>query len=500
MSFIPVRYLICLMLSCIGTISILNRLNVNVAITSMVREDNHTKEHPDMCPSLKLLLPKGNESLSALAANEAQHERFNWSPEMQGIVMGCFFWTYFLCQTPSGFIAGRFGGYVPICVSLVVSGIVSIVAPFVTHISVYILVALRVILGIVQAAIFPGLFVLACSWVPLHERSSAIAFADVSANIGSLVSFFISGFVIKAYGWKMMFWLPGTLSLLTAAIVIPFLRNNPEDHRFVSKTELDLIRGRDKKTASRRASESNKDGIEYEESLANTTTREAVPWRSILTNGPVWAMLLFRFARGCVTYLQASEMPTYVATVLHEDVVISGLVSSVNCGIHIITALVMTKMSEVAIVRGFLTRTNCRKSLSLLSGFMSAVTIMLIPIFRCNRSYVRVLYAANGFFVGCGIATDSTLPAEMSTKFHGILYAIANLSANIPGFLIPMLSGAALESFPDRWMAWNTVFFSIGSLLICANLLFLVMASAKRQDFDLSPRERSASRRLSSLK
>lgn len=504
MSCVPIRYLICLMLCFIGVVSILNRLNVNIAIVSMVRESNNTKEHPDICPALTFFpVANGNNASFPLPSNDdddGKNERFDWSPELQGIVMGAFFWTYFLCQTPSGFIAGRFGGYIPICVSLVVSGLISILTPFVTHISVYIMIVLRVILGIFQAAIYPGLFVLACSWVPLHERSSAIAFADVSANIGNLINLFVSGFLIKAYGWKMMFWMPGALSLIAAAIVIPFLRNNPEDHKLVSEMELNHIRGRDKEMVTRRGSEGNKSLVEYEESLANKTTRESIPWRQILTSGPVWALIFFRFSRGFVTYLQSSEMPTYMSSVLHEGVVSIGIVSSINLAIHIVSALVMTKFTEVLIIRGILSRTNCRKCMSLVSGLLSAISVMLIPVFRCNRTHVRVLYAINGFFVGCGIATDSTLPAEMSTKFHGILYAIANLSGNIPGFLTPMLSGAVLEGVTDRWLAWNIIFFSVGGLLISANMFFLFMASAKRQVFDLTPRERSDSRRLSSLK
>ena len=520
MACVPIRYWICLTILFIGIVSILNRLNVNIAIVSMVNEEANETEHPNICPALSLKFDdedrevidpsteKSVDDLPETANEEDDYERtgprYEWSPELQGIVLGSFFWTYFICQTPSGYIAGRYGGYVPICISLLVSGIISIAIPFVIPLSVYAFISLRIILGIFQSAIFPGLFVLLCSWFPLHERSTAIAVNDIGPNAGNLIILFSSGFIINALTWKAMFWLPGALSLLAFACVVLFLRNKPEDHSLVSKDELDHIRGRDvtkgSRRGSRKGSESGGRVNELEESMNNRVTREPIPWLKIFSNKAVWAFLIFKFCRAFTGYLLSSEMPTYLKTVLHEDVVTIGIVSSIHTSLHIIAVITGARVSEILIVRGFFSRTNGRKTFSLLSGLLSAVFLALIPIFRCNLHAVRAIYIAGGLFTGCGTPTDSSLPAEMSTKFHGILFALGNLFANIPGFLAPMMSGAVLEAVPNRWVAWDIIFFSVAGMLMCANVVFLIFASAKRQDFDLTPSERRESRRLSSLK
>jgi hypothetical protein len=274
----------------------------------------------------------------------------------------------------------------------------------------------------------------------------------------------------------------------------------PEDHSLVSEQELDHIRGRDVDKEMRTRSESNKSVLnEFEESLTNKITREPIPWLRILSNKAVLTMLLFKFSRSFLGYLISSEMPTYMKTVLHVDVVSIGMLTGVHLLVHIIAVIISARFTEMLIIRGVFSRTNGRKAMSLLSGFASAAFMVMIPIMRCNLTAVKGIYIATGFFAGCGTATDSSLSAEMSTKFHAILFALGNLCANIPGFLAPMITGAVLESVPDRWKAWDIVFFSVGGWLCFANIVFLIFASAKRQDFDLTRSERRASRRLSSL-
>lgn len=507
MACVPIRFWICMILCFIGVISILNRLNLNIAIVSMVENPKNETKHSNVCPALNLKsnFNKSNSFVHDLNPDDVEEEeytgeQFDWSPELQGIILGSFYWTYFISQTPAGYIVGRYGGLYPICISLLVSGIISIASPFLIPISAYAFIGSRVVLGIFQSCIFSALFVIGCSWVPLHERSTAVALIDIGPHIGNLIVLFSSGFLIKAYTWQIMFWGPGALSLVAFAIVAFFLRNDPETHRLVGETELDHIRGRISKSPdSRRASEGSVRYIdEMEESVRNNVkTRDSIPWLEILMNGPVLAFLFFRFCRAFVTYLIAAELPTYLKVVLREDIVSVGIIISIYTAIHIIAAMTSARLAEFFIQRGILSRTNCRKFFSLLSGSMSAIFLVLIPIAGCNRTLVRIFFAIEAIFTGCGTSSDGPVAAEMSTKFHAIIYALGNMAGNIPGFMAPQITGMAVQHIGDQWTAWKVVFFSIAGLLMFANLIYIVWFSAKRQLFDLTPKERRASRRLS---
>lgn len=488
MSFVPIRWLIAVTLCFIGVVTYLTRININNAIVDMVREGNESIQHHNLCPDKVHSQPKLSLPRSILRRNEERdRDRFDWDPETQGLVLGSFFWSYVLFHTPHGYIAGRYGGKVPICIALLVSGIISIVTPAVAHLpSVTYLISLRAVMGIFQAGIFPGLFVTACNWVPAHERSTILAVNEAGPSIGLILMQFLSGYLMNAYSWTILFYAPGVASFIALIIVMVFLRNRPEEHPLVSRKELAYIR---------RNPDDEEDEDEEEQEEKETSPlvyrrrgsmREPVPWCRMLTNTSVIVFLFFKFTRALAFYLVTSEMPTYFASVLHEDLVSIGIITSTATALTLVSLLVSARIADFLIEKHFLTRTGTRKLFSLFAGIANAIFLMLIPALRCNRQLVVTAFFIQAIFYGSQTGSDTPLPAEMTTKFYAVLYAIGIVCSNIPGFLAPMLTGYVLSTVEDQWIAWSILFYGAGGLLILATLLFLLLGSARRQDFDFT--------------
>lgn len=485
---IPVRYLVVLALCFVGLTTNVNRDNLYTTIVTMVPEvevaGNTSTKSSNLCPHLSP--PKDNRSQTSHAdpalksmPTYAKAGKFNWSPELQGIVIGCFFWTSCFCQVPSGYIADRYGGTLSIAVSLLATGLISIISPIATESSVWLLITFRVLLGVFQAGINPGMYVMVCNWIPLHERSTALAVTNAGSLISGIILPFSTGYLINNYTWKSMFYVPGIMSLIILILCAPFLRSKPENHPCVSAAELAVIRKKD--PAEEPAIHKNRESTDKENKMLD---KDPVPWISILTNGPVLATILLKFAAGISSYMMLSEAPTFFANVFYMDVSEISRINMINYIVYVSGMIASAKVSEELIVRGCLSRTNSRKLFSLFSGSIGAISVALIPFSRCNKLAVVVLVYFSALMESFCMASDIPLFAEMTNKFPGVLYAIFQVASLSPGFIAPMYSGLVLGYFSDQWLAWDIIFYSTSSFLIFANIVFIFFGSARVQSFD----------------
>ena len=106
-------------------------------------------------------------------------------------------------QVPSGRLAEEFGGRWVVAISLLGSGILNLATPSLTYSTVS-LIASRVVLGFLQAGLFPACFAIIYNWFPLHERSTAYAIMEVGTMIGSISGSALAGYMADhgfAGGW-----------------------------------------------------------------------------------------------------------------------------------------------------------------------------------------------------------------------------------------------------------------------------------------------------------
>lgn len=117
--------------------------------------------------------------------------------------MGAFFYSYTVMQVPSGRLAEEFGGRWVVAISLLGSGLLNLATPYLTY-STFSLIASRVVLGFLQAGLFPACFAIIYNWFPLHERSTAYAIMEVGTMIGSISGSALAGYMADhgfAGGW-----------------------------------------------------------------------------------------------------------------------------------------------------------------------------------------------------------------------------------------------------------------------------------------------------------
>ena len=89
--------------------------------------------------------------------NEDGFRRFCWTASRQGWLKSSFFWGYVLLQIHGGTLAEKFGTRKVLGIALFLTSILTLLTPLIALLNVYVLIAIRVLMGVAEAVTFPSL-------------------------------------------------------------------------------------------------------------------------------------------------------------------------------------------------------------------------------------------------------------------------------------------------------------------------------------------------------
>jgi MFS transporter, ACS family, aldohexuronate transporter len=99
----------------------------------------------------------------------------------------------------------------------------------------------RYALGFGEAAVFPASIKAVAEWFPKKERALATGIFNAGTNVGAIITPLIVPWIVLRWGWQGAFVGIGAIGFVWLFIWLLIYRK-PEDHRGVSKVELDYIR------------------------------------------------------------------------------------------------------------------------------------------------------------------------------------------------------------------------------------------------------------------
>lgn len=125
---IPVRWLVVVVTFLATVVDFINRLNINVAMVSMVEHQSFTANETNArivnaaCPWPEASFENQAASSESFRMSKREAPRFDWDPSTQGLILGGFFYSYIIVQVPMGRFAEIFGAKSIIGVGLLGSG------------------------------------------------------------------------------------------------------------------------------------------------------------------------------------------------------------------------------------------------------------------------------------------------------------------------------------------------------------------------------------------
>jgi len=116
-----------------------------------------------------------------------------------GLLVGIFFFGYFLFEIPSNLILHKVGARVWIARILITWGIVAMLTGFV-H-TVHQLYVVRFLLGLAEAGYFPGIVLYLTYWFRQREQAQAIALFLTGLPFTSILGAPVSGLILDHVHW-----------------------------------------------------------------------------------------------------------------------------------------------------------------------------------------------------------------------------------------------------------------------------------------------------------
>jgi ACS family glucarate transporter-like MFS transporter len=210
-----------------------------------------------------------------------------------GWIYSAFLIGYAIFQVPAGWLAARFGPRKVLAVGVVwwavATALTAILPSNLAH-AVLILITIRFGLGAGESVVYPAANQFVARWVPIEERGfiNGLIFAGVGAGSGLTPPFLT--WLITQHGWRAAFWFSAILGLVAGAIWWYAARDTPDEHPWVSASELRTIH----------------EGISLQPATATTAPsdeRPKISWYAIFHRRDLIALMIGYFSFGYVAWI-----------------------------------------------------------------------------------------------------------------------------------------------------------------------------------------------------
>jgi len=159
--------------------------------------------------------------------------------KQMGWVLSIFALGYALFQTPSGFLADKFGA------RRVLTAVVGLWS-FFTALTGAVwnfasLIVVRFLFGMGEAGAFPSMARTIFKWIPIRERGIVNGINFSGGRIGAAIALPLVAGLIEFTSWRMSFVILGIIGIVWAVIWYVWFRDSPSKHPGISEKELKYI-------------------------------------------------------------------------------------------------------------------------------------------------------------------------------------------------------------------------------------------------------------------
>ncbi|GBM03528.1 Putative inorganic phosphate cotransporter [Araneus ventricosus] len=442
------------------------RVNLNVAMVAMVQQPrvqdvpNH-EDNVDACPDL-VKFPHGRNS-SVQSVRSTLKGEFDWDSNMQGLVLGSFYFGYVVTQIPGGVAAEKYGAKWLFGIGILITAIFSLLTPLCARWSVWALIIARAIEGLGEGVTYPAMHALIGRWTPKQERCLLSTIIYNGTAIGTVLSLAVSGALCETNflgGWPSAFYVFGLFGCLWFLLWITLVYDSPDSHPRISDEELLFIQlGQDE---------------------IQPHVKAPIPWKSILTSVHMWGLIVTHFGQNWGFYTLLTDMPTYLSNVLHFNIEKNGVISALPNLIQAFVAVIASWTADKLVASGKLKITTIRKIMNSIALYSPALCVLPVAFIGCEPVAIVVLLTMAVSLNGFIYSGFNVIHVDMSPEFAGTLMGITNCIANLPGFMAPSFVGWIVQD-GHTLQNWGIVFVTTSAIFVVSGTVFNLFCTAELQ-------------------
>lgn len=209
------------------------------------------------------------------------NEQFGW-------VLAAFALAYAVFEIPSGMLGDRIGPR-KIFIRIVIlwslfTALTGLVNGLVS------LLIVRFLFGVGESGTYPNSILVVSRWFPVSETGKALSWVGIGSQLGAAIAPLIIVPIAVAYGWRMPFFVIGSIGLLWVGFCYSWFRDFPMQMKAMPLAEKEMI-GR---------------------SCRHKDQQHLVPWKLIFRNRTLWPLMLMYFCCQWANYFFVAWMPVYL--------------------------------------------------------------------------------------------------------------------------------------------------------------------------------------------
>ena len=324
----------------------------------------------------------------------------HFGPEIKGLVLSAFFWSYALMQIPVGWCADRWnlrwlyaGLFALWSLACGLTGFAG---------SLMVLILLRVLLGVGESVYLPGGTKIVSMTFPSSERGLPSGLFDSGTRLGLAVGAPVIASLIVHLGWRRMFALVGFSAIIW---VVPWLVAAP---RNLQGTPA------------------------YDPSAA------AAPWWRVRMSRDLLGICLGFFCFDYYWYLLVTWLPDYLVTVRHLTLVRAGFYAALPYLVFGACEPLGGWVSDWFVRRGF-DETRTRKTVITIAFLCG---LLVIPAGRAHTAIGALGFLMAACLVGLAVGNMFAIIQCCAPPDQvGLWTGAENFAGNIGGILTPLATG-----------------------------------------------------------
>ncbi|KAK0405176.1 hypothetical protein QR680_017840 [Steinernema hermaphroditum] len=441
------------------------KMNLGMAMVCMV---NHTAfaEHPSSI-ARQTESPRCERNDDVSRALEAGYTgNLLWSPTMQSLLFSAVFYGALATSLPSGYLADRFAPKTLLLLSLLVYTVTTLISPALAEVGYGAFLVNRILMGIGEGSTFPTIVSIASRWFPPADRGAMVAIYTAGTQLAGMFSGITSASLCSVEllgGWPLIFYVYGTMGLIWLVLWMILGSSQPKTNRWCSDAEKEYI------TSALQHAQRNK------------TSKREVPWRSIFTSLPFWAIGFAWFANNFGVAIIQSILPSYFRDVLQLDLKMNGLFTILPFVTQLITKLSSGFIADYIKKHEYLGHTATCKLFQSIGSFGTTVTLAILALYvDCSNPFAALfLLSLQGLLYTATVSGWATSLVAICPRYSGVVTSISMLFAMIGSASSPALFGFLSEYYSGS--EYKLLLLACSAINAAAGVFFLIFGSAKIQ-------------------
>ena len=374
---------------------------------------------------------------------------FHLNNQQFGLVLGSFALAYALFEIPSGILVDRLGQRTVFIRIVLCWSFFTALTGVTTGLTSLLLT--RFLFGMGESGAYPTSSSTIARWFPVSETGRGMSVIFFGQNSGAAFAPLIVVPLAIFFGWRAPFFVNGLIGLLWVLVCWLWFRNEPSEMKNISLEEIRLI-------------EDNRRFLLHKESF---------PWKTVLRNWRIRAMMAGFFCANWILYFVVAWMPVYLQQGRHISENNMKLATSWLFIFGMAGALLSGVLNDWLVKKKGLV--FGRRVIGMMALGMAGLFLVITATSSDNYTAIICLWICYFCYSFFPITAFSTC-VDIGGSKAGTMGGIMNFAGQIGAFSVSVVFGKIVDMVHN----YNTPVLLIAGVLITGSFAWLAIDPSKK--------------------